>query len=482
MSRNIKKAIKNYPTSLFTGVLFICMIISYSGANGQANGQIMTKQQGNWGDNATWKGNRVPSRNDNVSIRHQVTFNRNQGSGKVTNITFNHGGSGTPELTIASGKTLKVNGNFNASNGSIVVNGNLNLTGRGSKLKNFRGGDFSGPVTFPGNKTDSLVYPLGNSGSKVAVAFGNVPQGKSFTVSKNTTNPKNAIGSTTTNNLSDVSSEEYFEISPNSNLTQKVRITLFWDANGATDFSQITTITNLAVAHFNGNKWENYGRSGSGGSLNGDGHVTSNLTNNFSPFTFGSKNGGGSLPVEMTYFNAFEADGNVSLKWKTATETNNSHFLIQRRTPNGDFDNIGKVRGFGTSYEPHTYDFQDNVTSKGTYYYRLKQVDHDGTFAYSEIKAVQYNGTDKGSRLAITEIYPNPILNQLSLKLNGVKSQVVTLKIHSSGGNIQQQKQFKLRDNTKEIRLNGLDTLPAGIYILTVKTEEHYAAKRIIKQ
>lgn len=478
MTLKRRKLTRAHTNPIFIAVLFICMIISYS----YANGQIMTTQQGNWGDKATWKGNKVPRKNDNVSIRHKVFFNGKKGSGKVTDVSFKQRGSGNPKLTIASGETLFVSGNFNASNGSIVVNGNLNLTGKNSQLKNFRDGDFSGPVTFPGKNTDSLVYPLNNSGGKLSIAIGDVPRGKSFTVIKKAVNPKTAKSSIISSSLGDISSSEYFDISPNSNLGQKVRVTLFWDNNSATDFSQITSLKNLVVAHFNGNKWENYGNSGFGGSLNGDGYVTSKPTKNFSPFTFGSQNGGGALPVEMAFFTASEDKGNVSLNWKTATETNNSHFLVQRLTSDGAFKTIGKVRGNGTSYEPHTYDFEDMVTSKGTHYYRLKQVDHDGTFEYSEIKAVQVNGTGKRSQLAIAKLYPNPILNQLRVKLNGANSHKGTLQIRSSSGDVKKQKQFSVKEGGSLVNWNGLGSLPAGIYILTAKTGQGYVTKRIIKQ
>ncbi len=463
----------------FKSIVVFLLMVSFSSFS---IGQTKSTSSGSWSDRATWNTNKVPQPNDNVIIRHDVTFNGSKGSGKISNISFSNSGSGNPKFTIVTGTNLEVRGNFDAANGTIVINGGLKLTGNNSELKNFRNGDFSGPVTFPGSNSDSLVYPLDNSGGKGAIALGNVPSGKSFTVSKNETNPKTSKGSTISPNLSDISSAEYFEISPNTTLNQEVRVTLFWNSGSGTDFSQIVSKGNLRVAHFSGSKWENYGNTGTGGSLAGDGYVTSPPTNNFSPFTFGSKSGGGALPVEIVYFNVSEDKEEVTLNWKTATETNNSHFLIQRRSPDGDFKNIGKKRGFGTSYEPKTYTFQDDMASSGTYYYRLKQVDHDGSFEYSEIKALQVKSSIQNLQLAIVKVYPNPILNQISLKLKGVKGQTGRLQIRSLAGNVKMQKQFSLVDGGNQLNWSGLGNLSSGIYLLTLEADQSIVTKRIIKQ
>ena len=263
-----------------------------------------------------------------------------------------------------------------------------------------------------------------------------------------------------------------------------MRVTLFWDRQSLTDFSQVADKSNLVVAHYDNtnSQWENYGNSGSGGSTGSEGYVTSKPTKSFSPFTYGTTGSNNPLPVELTYFSA-EADGNrITLNWQTASETNNSHFLVQRRTDKGDFENVGRKEGFGTSYEAHTYRFQDRVSAQGTVYYRLKQVDFDGSFEYSDIKAVKGNNTQKALALSITGIYPNPFIGQLRMQVSGADDQAITLQLRSISGNLHQQKRLSGARTENEVTWRGLANLPSGTYVLTAQTNNNRVVKRIVKQ
>ena len=96
------------------------------------------------------------------------------------------------------------------------------------------------------------------------------------------------------------------------------------------------------------------------------------------------------IPVELTSFTASTVDGNVVLNWITATELNNAGFQIERRKTTDerreDWESIGFVNGNGTSTETHTYSFADESPVAGKSYYRLKQIDFDGSFEYSNSK------------------------------------------------------------------------------------------------
>ena len=457
------------------------------GITGPAFSQISSTQAGDWSKKQTWSGNnKQPKNKSTVTIKHTITVNKGGGSKKVTNVSFTTNGGGTPKLIIKSDVTLEVSGDFNAAKGNVEINGTLDVTGN---LQNFRNGNFSGPnpVTLPNsgpNGNDSLIYPLSNQGGKPAVAIGNVPSGTAFSIKKVSNNPKTAKSSATTSTLNDISSAEYFTISPDNGLTNDVRVTLFWDRQSLTDFSQVADKSKLVVAHYDNTKsqWENYGNSGSGGSTGGEGYVTSKPTKSFSPFTYGTTGSNNPLPVELTYFSA-EADGNrITLNWQTASETNNSHFLVQRRTDKGDFENVGRKEGFGTSYEAHTYRFQERVSAQGTVYYRLKQVDFDGSFEYSDIKAVKGNNTQKALALSITGIYPNPFIGQLRMQVSGADDQAITLQLRSISGNLHQQKRLSGARTENEVTWRGLANLPSGTYILTAQTNNNRVVKRIVKQ
>lgn len=124
------------------------------------------------------------------------------------------------------------------------------------------------------------------------------------------------------------------------------------------------------------------------------------------------------IPVELTSFEGNEMDGNVQLKWSTATETNNYGFNVERKNPplstgqaglnplqGGDFEKIGFVQGHGTTTEHQSYIFMDESVLSGTYQYRLKQVDYDGSYEYSNIIEVEVGIP---TEFSLEQNYPNP--------------------------------------------------------------------------
>ncbi|MDZ7721406.1 MAG: FlgD immunoglobulin-like domain containing protein [candidate division KSB1 bacterium] len=111
------------------------------------------------------------------------------------------------------------------------------------------------------------------------------------------------------------------------------------------------------------------------------------------------------VPVELALFTAESAGSHVHLTWTTLSETNNYGFNIQRRTSDTPFQTIAFVKGQGTSTQPHHYSYQDSNLSPGMYEYRLKQIDADGSFTFSQITRISIN-TPQKFRLA--QNYPNP--------------------------------------------------------------------------
>lgn len=110
------------------------------------------------------------------------------------------------------------------------------------------------------------------------------------------------------------------------------------------------------------------------------------------------------LPVELTSFVATAKSNAVELVWKTASEINNDRFEIERSNDNANFAKIGFVRGNGTTTEAKEYRFVDEGVS-GKLYYRLKQVDFDGAFAYSPVVEAR---VAPPAEFALEQNYPNP--------------------------------------------------------------------------
>jgi len=116
------------------------------------------------------------------------------------------------------------------------------------------------------------------------------------------------------------------------------------------------------------------------------------------------------IPVELTSFDGNIVDGNVQLEWSTATETNNSGFSIERRQKSNvkrdmTWNEIGFIQGHGTTTEPQSYSFMDESILSGIYQYRLKQIDYDGSYEYSNLIEVEIGIPTEYS---LEQNYPNP--------------------------------------------------------------------------
>ncbi len=136
------------------------------------------------------------------------------------------------------------------------------------------------------------------------------------------------------------------------------------------------------------------------------------------------------IPVELTSFNADVNENGITLKWETATESNNQGFDIERSTNNIRFEKIGSVKGKGTTTEAQQYSFKDAdiTTGKGKAYYRLKQIDFDGTSSYSEAIEVEYSIIPV--EFSLSQNYPNPFNPTTTIKFGIPKETKVVLKVY----------------------------------------------------
>jgi photosystem II stability/assembly factor-like uncharacterized protein len=142
------------------------------------------------------------------------------------------------------------------------------------------------------------------------------------------------------------------------------------------------------------------------------------------------------IPVELTSFTASVLDGKINLTWSTSSEINNSGFEIERKKitddPENYWEKIGFVDGKGTTTEKQIYNFLDLPVEYGSYSYRLKQIDFDGTTEFSEEIEVDFIAP---SEFQLKQNYPNPFNPSTKISWQIAKSSFVVLKIYDLLGN-----------------------------------------------
>ncbi len=172
------------------------------------------------------------------------------------------------------------------------------------------------------------------------------------------------------------------------------------------------------------------------------------------------------IPVELAMFTASTKDGSVHLKWQTATETNNKGFEIERKTGNSNWIALGFVQGYGTTTENHNYSFIDKNSTSEKCYYRLKQIDFDGTVNYSSEIEV---GSNVIKSYAIGQNYPNPFNPSTLISFSVPKESRVSLKIFNSVGQLVKELVNGVKaPGTYDVKFDA-SQLSSGIYFYSIE-------------
>ena len=188
--------------------------------------------------------------------------------------------------------------------------------------------------------------------------------------------------------------------------------------------------------------------------------------------------GAGTIPVELTSFTASLSNDKVTLNWATASELNNRGFAIERSTDKSDWILIGFREGIGTTTELCRYSFSDDLSdvSSSNLYYRLKQIDFNGTFKYSDVIEVLISP----STFSLSQNYPNPFNPSTTISYQIKEQGLVQVKIFNLIG----QEVATLVNEVKSAGAHKInwnaDKFPSGVYFYQLQAGSFTQTKRMI--
>jgi len=388
-------------------------------------------------------------------------------------VTGNFNLTGNAIVHLPVGTNLDVAGSMTASGGTAFVAAAPHLTEPGSGLvRNVTTGGAVFPV---GYYIDNNTGCVKSSGSVTLQAVNGAGGGK-FVVRAMATddanNRPNAAYPYYDNpaNRHARSAHTLWHISPQTPTgNENAHLTLAWDG---TQVGSSFDPGMAVVGHWNGSQWEQLFFSRTGSS------VTADSVQDFSPYMVG--NDDQVFPVTLlAFWGAPTADGRaVDLYWRTAGEVNCSHFDIERSTDALTFAPIGSLAGAGTTVQPQNYHHTDVAlpANAQTLYYRLRQVDFNGQYTYSNL--VEVNLANGGQ--PVFGLFPNPATGPVTLTLSPSPTSTPTLEVYAATG-------ARLLAQTADLlTLSGslnnlLPQLAAGTYVVRLVADGQAFAVKLQK-
>ena len=397
-------------------------------------------------------------------------------SDTYTNLTISGGSTKTPSGVITVNGTLSLSSGYIALGSQSLVVGSagsitgasatsfviINGTGRLTQ-NNIGTGGRTGSIQFPVGTTTTSYTPvsINNSGTADDIAVGVI----------NGAYP-GYTGQTPTGIAysSNVVDKTWF-ISEATAGGSNASVTFQW--NGTDELSM--NRSNMLAGRYS-TSWNSIAT----GSATGSGPYTF-TANNVSTFgTFGLGDNNSSLPVSFISFTGAKLGKDAILNWSTAQEINNSHFEVERSLDGITFKAIGKVTGRGNTSEEQQYSYTDaNIfAANRMVYYRLKQVDFDGTTAYTSVVAVM---SDQAAVFEVLQVSPNPFISGFTVGLIVPTQQVIKVELTDAFGKL-----ISTQEINPELGMNNLEIneseLKAGMYIVRITQGEISKHIRVVKQ
>jgi hypothetical protein len=172
-----------------------------------------------------------------------------------------------------------------------------------------------------------------------------------------------------------------------------------------------------------------------------------------------------------------EIGNSIHLNWSTASEINNYGFEVERKSADSDFEAVGFVPGFGSTTEKKDYSFVDSRVTNGTYTYRLRQIDFDGSYEYSYEAELDFTSP---SVYSLEQNYPNPFNPSTKINFSIAEGGLVKLSVYNLLG----QEVMNLLNENKEAGNHSVEfnasSLTSGVYFYKIETLQFTQTRKMI--
>ncbi len=377
----------------------------------------------------------------------------------VTNVVLNNSTGFTLEDTmfVETNLILTAGKITTTSTEMIIIGDQATITGGSATAY------IDGPLIKIGRSNNNpFLFPIGDATSYAPMGVSKIITSSSQYIAQYFGDPP-PFGTSLAADVDNISGNQYWELSKTAG-SDDVDITLHWmdaDAKGVNDMDS------LIVVGLNGsNVWESYGNGGTTGStgVGAPGSVSS-IDGDPPPFgvekfTLGSVSELNALPVELTYFEANQREDEVNLKWQTASEINTSHFVLEHSNDGYNFEGKETIFSKGEPNFIQDYKTTDATPFKGLNYYRLKMVDRDGWYEYSQIEVVNFQNSQALS------IYPNPVNKVLYFKVSNALTDEGVLEVFGINGQLIYSGRCILENGTFQISANAINVHIPGTYVV----------------
>ena len=444
-------------------------------------------------------GNVTVGNNSKLNVTGTAVLNGNAtqtlsgtGSMAVSNVVFNNS-NGFDATGLEN--NLAVNTSATFTNG--IYDGNMVFGKSANAIDASRISYVNGEVSKTGNG-DSFIFPTGNDNvygqieaivgdeDKATIRFHH-KSGHGFSESEY---PRwwNLADMNPDNNpqFDHVSNFEYWDVFASADLTDATLSIYAGDANDHFSTPTSFDIANIYGAMYKNGLWRNIGGGSGSVSPSGETIILENVTilgnssrsTEFTKTSIGSKSQETILPIELLSFSAHCNGNTIGIDWSTASERNNDYFILEKSLDAINFNEIARIAGAGKSIEQIDYSYTDYDYYGGDVYYRLVQVDYDGTKTYSEIISAKCSNWETDPNISV---FPNPFSSELTIVLENFRNEPATIEIFDVMGRTIKQMQVDSSHNEYETSFN-LDNIPAGIYNVRVRTSSSTLNRQIVKE